>query len=275
MSIFKFENDGSNLPYYLTNEEISIADSIKEIKEWTNTGTLNTDEVYDSMIKELDIIENNIAWSKDLPNNNIDVCSNGLKLSIKLCNYCIEHEYDKLKFVRFKTKSYFDNFKEKLEHFKTYNSYKEAAQLEKNGLFENAIEKYTDILTNHIPLESVYYESPFYLSINILNYEYANTVYNILKVNFNKTQNKTLEYTLNNLTKVINSLETSENMYPKIKTDIFSIIENNPGILQSDLYKNFDSCYKESLRFIIYHLEKSNSITRQKKGRSYSLSLSN
>lgn len=273
MNIVKFKDDNSQLPYYLTNEKISIDDTLKELKEWTNAGILNKDEIFDSMVKELDSMKNDIILSKDFPNNNIDVCSKGLDLSIKLCNYCIEHEYDKLKFIRFQTKSYFDDFKEKLEHWKIYNSYKDAEQLEKNGLFENAIEKYTYILTNYIPLGSVYYESPFYLSINILNYESAYLVYGILKDNFKKTQNETLEYTLNNLTKVINSLETCENMYLKVKTDMFSIIENNPGILQMDLYKKFDLRYKESLKFIIYHLEKSNCITRQKKGRSYSLFL--
>lgn len=268
-------SNNSNLPYYLTNEEISINDTIKELKEWTNTGILNKDKIYDSMIKELDTIKNNITWTKDIPNDNIEVCSKGLELSIKLCNYCIEHGYDKLKFVRFQTKSYFDDFKEKLEHWKIYNSYKEAEQLEKNGLFENAIKKYMDILTNHIPLGSIYYETPFYLSIKILNYEHSNKIYSILKDNFIKTQNKVLENTIENLTTVINSLGTSENMYIKIKAEIFSIIETNPGILQSTLYKQFDLKYKESLRFIIYYLEKSDSIIRLKEGRSYSLFLNN
>lgn len=269
-------SDNYVLPYYLDNtEKITPEEIAFELKEWTRTGTLDKDEQYDSMIKELDIIKNDITWSKDLPNNNIEVCSKGLELSIKLCNYCIEHQYDKLKFVRSRTKNYYDYFIEQLEHWKVSNRYDEAKSLEKNGLFEYAIEKYLELLTDCIPLGSIYYESPFYLSINILNYESAHNIYNLLRDNFNKTQNKTLGHTLNNLTKIINSLETNENLYPKVKTEIFSIIENNPSILQSDLYKSFDSHYKESLRFIIYYLEKTNNITRQKKGRSYSLFLNN
>lgn len=269
-------SDNYVLPYYLDNtEKITPEEIVSELKEWTRTGTLNKDEKYDSMIKKLKIIQNNINWTKDLPNNNIELCSEGLDLSIKLCNYCIEYEYDKLKFVRSQTKNYCNYFTEQLEHWKIYNEYEEAKSLEKNGFLENAIEKYIYVLKNHVPLGSIYYESPFYLCIKVLNYTSAFDVYNYLKNNSNKTNSKTLESILNDFSKIIESLESNENMYPKIKNKIITILKDTPGILQSDLYKNFDSHYKESLRFIIYYLEKSNNIIRQKKGRSYSLFFNN
>lgn len=272
----KINSDNSILPYYLDNtEKITPEETVSELKEWTTTGTLDKIENYNSMLKELNIIKNDITWSKDLPNNNIDVCSKGLELSIKLCNYCIDNGYDTFKFVRCQTKNYFNYFTEQLEHWKAFNGYEEAKSLEKNGLIENAIEKYLYVLKYHVPLGSIYYESPFYLCIKVLNYASAFDVYNYLKNNYNKTNSKTLESILNDFSKIIESLDSNENMYPEIKNKIITILKDTPGILQSDLYKNFDSHYKESLRFIIYYLEKSNNVTRQKKGRSYSLFLNN
>jgi hypothetical protein len=262
-------------PYYLDNtEQLSIEEITSELKEWTTTGTLDRDEIYDSMIKKLDTIKDSITWTKELYNNsNIELCSEGLELSIKLCNYCIGKKYDSVKFVKSKTKYYFNYFTDQLEYWKTFNEYKEAESLEKSGLFENAIKKYLDLLESHIPLGSIYYESPFYLCIKIADYASAFNVYNYLKTNFDKTNNKTLESILNDFTNIICSLETNENMYPEIKAKIITIIKDTPGILQSDLYKSFDSKYKESLRFIIQCFEKSQRIKREKSGRSYKLFL--
>lgn len=51
------------------------------------------------------------------------------------------------------------------------------------------------------------------------------------------------------------------------------IIKSNPGILQKDIYKQFDVTVKPDIQEILYFLGKNGKILREKVGNSYSLTI--
>lgn len=269
-----YDSATSALPYYLDKmEKISSEEIVSELKEWTRTGTLNKDKKYDSMIKRLEIIKNNINFAKDQHNNNIELCSEGLELSIKLCEYCIDKGYDTLRFVRSQTKNHFNYFTEQLRHWKVYNSYNKACQYEKDGNFEQAMELYLDILRNNTPTGTLYYTKPFNLSINLFNYADALEIHKYLKENYIENNIENLKDIYENYSNIINTFISYENNYSIIKSRIINFLENNPGILQTTFYKEINLEDKKALRFILYHFEKLSLIKREKSGRSYKIYL--
>lgn len=64
-----------------------------------------------------------------------------------------------------------------------------------------------------------------------------------------------------------------ENVLPHLREDLLKIIEDNPGILQTDVYKMFGPEAKDSLSSELYFMAKDGLIHREKQGRSYALSL--
>ena len=56
-----------------------------------------------------------------------------------------------------------------------------------------------------------------------------------------------------------------------VETDLKNIISNNPGVLQSELYKNFDPLLKDVISEILYYWAKEGKVNREKSGRSYKL----
>ena len=56
-----------------------------------------------------------------------------------------------------------------------------------------------------------------------------------------------------------------------VETDLKNIIYNNPGVLQSELYKNFDPLLKDVISEILYYWAKEGKVNREKNGRSYKL----
>lgn len=58
---------------------------------------------------------------------------------------------------------------------------------------------------------------------------------------------------------------------PTVKKDLLEIIKNNQGILQKEIYKNFDSDVKELIQSSLYFMSKDNMITRIKHGNTYEL----
>lgn len=263
-----FQNINLNKPYYLDDTYIDFDYSMEDFKNFTQCNDIS---FINSKLQELDEIRNNLIWSNKVPNDNISICTTGLNLSIELCEYCINNGYAENELIRKLTKYYYIDFKEKIEHWTIFNSFQEAKILQTNGFIEESLALYINILNTHIPLGSVYYDEPFYLAIQILDNKTAYTIYNILSNNFIKTNDKTLGTTLESFKKIISTLNCDENMYSKFKSNILSIIKNNPNIIQTELYKNFNNDFKENIRFIIYNLEKSNTIKREKKGRSYTI----
>lgn len=58
-----------------------------------------------------------------------------------------------------------------------------------------------------------------------------------------------------------------------LKPRVLECIRKNPGILQSELYKQFDETLKVDIQEILYFASKDGTVVRQKSGRTYSLSL--
>lgn len=58
-----------------------------------------------------------------------------------------------------------------------------------------------------------------------------------------------------------------------LKPRVLDCIRDNPGILQTELYKRFDASVKTDIQEILYYLSKDGLISRQKKGNTYELNL--
>lgn len=268
--------DSHHLPYYLDkNFKISYDEITHELSTLYNgENKLSKDPKYFKIKEELDKIKQLIISSyNDLDNNNLELSKQCLELSTELCNYCIDMNYASSMFVMSETKGYFDFFSEQLEHWKISNPYKKACQYEKDGYFEEAMELYLDILRNNSPTGTTYYTTPFNLSINLFNYADALEIYTHLKENYIENKVENLKDIYESYSNIINALNSYENNYPIIKSKIISVLEDNPGILQTTLYKEIDLDHKESLRFILYNYEKINIIKREKSGRTYKVYL--
>ena len=65
--------------------------------------------------------------------------------------------------------------------------------------------------------------------------------------------------------------EIEETIMPKVKEALIEIIRNEPNIIQSELYKRFDSELKSYISSELYSMEKNGLICREKSGKSYKL----
>jgi len=268
--------NSNQLPYYLDNNfKIDFDEIVHELGALYNgKNKIDEDYQYFKIKEELDKVKQLIFNNNnDSDNNNIELSKNGLELSIELCNYCIEMNYTSSMFVLSETKGYFDYFTEQLAHWKIFNPYNKACQLEKDGYFEQAMELYLDILRNNSPTGTSYYTSPLNLSINLFNYADVIEIYTHLKENYLKNNIENLKDIYESYSIKISELNSYENNYSNIKSRIINILENSPGTLQTTLYKEINIEHKESLRFLLYYLEKLNLIKREKSGRTYKLYL--
>lgn len=80
-----------------------------------------------------------------------------------------------------------------------------------------------------------------------------------------------LKQELNRLENNIDELIKKEQTIKKLKTDLLKIIKEEPGVVQSDLYKRFDPQLKFEISNQLYMLSASGTIVREKSGRSYKL----
>lgn len=73
------------------------------------------------------------------------------------------------------------------------------------------------------------------------------------------------------------ALKERDNVYMQnvkdLKPRVMQCIRENPGILQSELYKQFDDTVKADIQEILYFASKDGAVIRQKSGRTYSLTL--
>ena len=56
-----------------------------------------------------------------------------------------------------------------------------------------------------------------------------------------------------------------------LEEELLSIIKDNPGILQSDVYGKYGPVLKDKISEILYFMNRDGKITREKNGRSYNL----
>ncbi len=76
---------------------------------------------------------------------------------------------------------------------------------------------------------------------------------------------------LRNIEENKDGITKQENTLKNLRKDLSSIIESEPGVVQSDLYKRFDPSLKGAISNELYQLETRGSIIREKSGRSYKL----
>jgi hypothetical protein len=69
----------------------------------------------------------------------------------------------------------------------------------------------------------------------------------------------------------MDALLAKEKMLRKLNADLKKIITEEPGVIQSDLYKRFDASMKAHISNELYQMEAHNVIIREKIGRSYKL----
>jgi hypothetical protein len=263
----------TSTPYYLNeNLKIDYSELSEERNQMNSLSSTTKDKKYYSYIDTLSKIKKSITYEYD--DKNIELCKNGLILVTKLCNYCIDKNYHSSKFVIYETKEYYDYFKDQLE-YKTMNlKYNNASMLEKQGYFEKALELYLKILDEYSPSGYNYYSYPFNLAINIFDYNSASKIYTYLRNTIEKRKIVNLSDLVERFDLELKKVNTTENLYPSIKENFISIINKNPGILQTDIYKELGTDNKESHRFILYYWEQLNIIKREKSGRSYKIFLS-
>ena len=60
-----------------------------------------------------------------------------------------------------------------------------------------------------------------------------------------------------------------------LKQRVIDVVKNSPGILQKDIYKQFDPTVKSDIQEILYFLDKEGKIHRLKNGNSYSITFNN
>lgn len=90
-----------------------------------------------------------------------------------------------------------------------------------------------------------------------------------------KKTKEELLYMQENMEKLIEEEEKKkyalEHDFAKFEKEWATIIGQNPGILQTDLYKRYDPIIKNLISEKLYYLEKERKIIREKSGKSYKL----
>lgn len=67
--------------------------------------------------------------------------------------------------------------------------------------------------------------------------------------------------------------EHKQQLLPGLESSLMNFLQNNNGVLQKDIYKNFDSCVKPEIQHLLYDWEKSGKIQRTKVGNTYRITL--
>lgn len=228
---------------------------------------MRKDTKYNNMQKKKQNLKNKIYDNAISSKNKIPYIKRAIKLSDEICEYALKSGYSKAYMDSFKNdpnKYDLDNFKDLLTFYSYYQYYEKALDYEKNENYDKALKLYMDILENYVPTGSSYYENPISLLEKKFEFEDAIKICdlaidNVKKYNLN-FETSTFE---NWKDRLIDEIKLSKELPPYIK--------NNPGILQQDVYKNFDLEYKDMIRSLLYYMDKNNTITRKKHGRSYEL----
>lgn len=71
--------------------------------------------------------------------------------------------------------------------------------------------------------------------------------------------------------KAYSEFAKTDPLYTRILSALLPKIKENPGVLQSDLYKIFPELSKEDISYALYFAAENGNIKRTKKGRTYTL----
>lgn len=67
--------------------------------------------------------------------------------------------------------------------------------------------------------------------------------------------------------------EHKQQLLSNLDSSLLDFLQTNQGILQKDVYKNFNSCVKPEIQHLLYDWEKSGKIQRTKVGNTYKITL--
>lgn len=70
-----------------------------------------------------------------------------------------------------------------------------------------------------------------------------------------------------------NEYKQKQKTLSNLDSSLLNLLQNNDGVLQKDIYKNFDSCVKPEIQHLLYDWEKSGKIQRTKVGNTYKITL--
>lgn len=80
---------------------------------------------------------------------------------------------------------------------------------------------------------------------------------------------------LSDLTQNLSTLQTEYEHRQKalsgLEASLLSVLKQNTGILQKDVYKYFDSSIKQDIQSLLYQWSKSGKIKREKSGNTYKI----
>ncbi|HDK7162141.1 TPA: hypothetical protein PTV34_003508 [Clostridium botulinum] len=209
---------------------------------------ISNDKEYNTMKEELESLKSKIHSPKLLSFEKIKPCENALKLASQIYEYSKSKGYDSLckKFYSSNTDELeLNNIKTLLEHNKIYALYESARSLEKGNLFELALEKYSEILTNYIPTGTLYYERPAILLEKLKRYEEAIKICDLAIKNQQENglhfPKEEFEHRKDRLVKKLN-----KNCQPtnKIKKEKQEIIKNVTVVPQNNTLRN-----QENIKF--------------------------
>ena len=82
---------------------------------------------------------------------------------------------------------------------------------------------------------------------------------------------KDLEFINEHFDEFVTQEVARANVLPHLKDDLIRIIQNNPGILQTEIYKRFDPLAKSDVSEKLYFMAKEKLIRREKSGTTYSV----
>lgn len=93
----------------------------------------------------------------------------------------------------------------------------------------------------------------------------------LLKDNYLERRQAELDNLKKNYDRICKSYNTRKNISPNIDEDLIAIIKRKPGILQTELYKEFGEDMKSYISNRLGKLDKDGKIKREKNGNTYSL----
>lgn len=74
-------------------------------------------------------------------------------------------------------------------------------------------------------------------------------------------------------TRLMTEFAKADPLYREVMERVLPLVQANPGMLQSQIYKGQPDHIKEQMRYVLYFANELGDITRRKKGRSYELFL--
>lgn len=129
-----------------------------------------------------------------------------------------------------------------------------------------ALEKYVYILENYRPTGTAYYTEPTELFCRHCRYNEAMFSIVRLKENYMIAGVDAWDLVADEYSDIMRSIEVQEDIFNRV----LGFVTDNPGVIQSELYKKLNVDGRKA-RFVIYNMDKSGYLEREKYKNSYKL----